>query len=318
MSDEQQSPRPEVPGEGELLAMKEESKRRQRILIWTAVVFVLIAICHRVFLSGGMGQTGAMFIGLPALLAVGLSFTPRAKTITGAIMRGITFTMLLMGILLIEGFICILMAAPLFYVVGLVVGICCDRAKVRNDMNRYRCSLLGVFGLMALEGVVPQLSFDRENEVVVEREVAGTLEEVRERLEFRPELALERLPGFLQLGFPRQSGMEKVGADRWRILFEEGKDAPTELTVRVKDEGPERVRYVIEEDGTKIAEWLTWQDGVWELEESTGGLVRATLTVRFRRELDPAWYFGPVERYGVEKAAGYFADEVLRERADGP
>ena len=72
------------------------------------------------------------------------------------------------------------------------------------------------------------------------------------------------------------------------------------------------MRYVIEEDGSHIAHWLQWHDGLWELEEAEGGTVRATLTVRYRRLLDPAWYFGPIERHGVRKAAEYFADELFR------
>ena len=89
------------------------------------------------------------------------------------------------------------------------------------------------------------------------------------------------------------------------------------MRVRVRDEGPGRLRYVVEEDQTKISEWLTWHDGRWDLEETGEGTVRATLTVRFRRELDPAWYFGPLERSGVRQAAEYFADELLRDSIDG-
>lgn len=296
--------------------LKEEAKRRRLGVLLGVAVCVLTAFTHRVLLDGQLGQSALMFIGLPALMAIGLSFTPRPKTVTGAILRGMSFTMLMLGILLIEGFICILMAAPLFFVIGLVIGICADRKRVQEDMNRFRCSMVGIFLLMAMEGVVPWLSFERENVVVIEREVTGTLAEVRGRIERGPELALERLPGFFRLGFPVPEGIEREEAGEWTIRFDEGGEKPSELRVAVREEGPGRLRYVVEEDQTKISEWLTWHDGRWNLEETGEGTVRATLTVRFRRELDPAWYFGPLERYGVRKAAGYFADELLREPID--
>lgn len=36
-----------------------------------------------------------------------------------------------------------------------------------------------------------------------------------------------------------------------------------------------------------------------------------TLTVRFERKLDPAWYFGPLERYGVREMAAFLIDEMI-------
>jgi hypothetical protein len=35
-----------------------------------------------------------------------------------------------------------------------------------------------------------------------------------------------------------------------------------------------------------------------------------TWTIRYRRDLDPAWYFGPMERFIVKRAADYLIDSV--------
>ena len=37
---------------------------------------------------------------------------------------------------------------------------------------------------------------------------------------------------------------------------------------------------------------------------------RVTWTLRYRRGLDPAWYFGPMEQYAARLAAGYLIDTV--------
>jgi hypothetical protein len=284
--------------------------------IGTCVMLAVAAVAYRLLVLGHWEQTSLMFVGLPLVLAIGFSFTPPARTITGGIMRGITFFLLGLGILLIEGFICILMAAPLFYAIGMIVGIFADRRKVRREMGKLRCTVLVVLGFMALEGVVPGLSFPRENTIVVERDIPGGMAEARECLAAGPELDMARLPAFLKLGFPRATAIEEAGG-RWRIRFAGGEGRPGDLWVAVREEGPGRVRYVIEEDGSHIAHWLEWHDGLWELEETGAGTVRATLTVRYRRLLDPAWYFGPIERYGVGKAAEYFVDELFRDLGHG-
>jgi hypothetical protein len=39
-------------------------------------------------------------------------------------------------------------------------------------------------------------------------------------------------------------------------------------------------------------------------------VTRVTWTLRYRRGLDPAWYFGPWERYAVRLAAAYLIESV--------
>ena len=118
---------PPMPVDPELVEQvrQAEWKNRRWILLVLVVCFVCVALLHRLLMTGGIGQTAAMFIGVPALMAIGLSFVPRARSITGAIMWNMTFTLLLLGILLIEGFIRLLMAAPLLYLIGIIVGLCC-------------------------------------------------------------------------------------------------------------------------------------------------------------------------------------------------
>jgi hypothetical protein len=35
-------------------------------------------------------------------------------------------------------------------------------------------------------------------------------------------------------------------------------------------------------------------------------------TLRQRRNLDPIWYFGPLETYAAHRAAGYLIDSIVR------
>ena len=38
---------------------------------------------------------------------------------------------------------------------------------------------------------------------------------------------------------------------------------------------------------------------------------KITLTINFKRTLDPYWYFAPLERYGVSKAADFLIAEII-------
>ncbi len=51
-----------------------------------------------------------------------VAFVGPAKTTTGLILKATTIALLVSGILLGEGFICIVMASPLFMLVGVIIG----------------------------------------------------------------------------------------------------------------------------------------------------------------------------------------------------
>ena len=47
------------------------------------------------------------------------------------------------------------------------------------------------------------------------------------------------------------------------------------------------------------------------LDELDAHHTRVTLRIDFERTLDPYWYFSPVSRYGVGKAAEFLFSEVI-------
>ncbi len=292
---------------------------------WPWVLLCLVVACVSVFyrflVLGEREQTALLFVGLPLMLAIGLSLTPRPRSVTGVIMKGISLALLLFGVLLIEGFICILMAAPLFFLVGWIVGWIADRAR-RVDKasswhdDRMRCSVLGVMMLMSFEGVTDWLSFDRNEEVVVVEVVDGSASYVRGRLAHGPDFDLEELPLFLQLGFPLpvsiEGGSLEVG-DVWRVHFEGGEGEPGDLVVKVVSSSPSCVRLECEQDGSHISHWMAWKSVEWTIEEIEGGKCRVSMVMEYERLLDPAWYFKPIERHGVKKSGEYFLGQIFKD-----
>ncbi len=283
--------------------------------IWLCLAVAAASVLYRILVLGYKEQSALMFIGLPTWLAIMVAYMPRAKTATGMIMHGITLFLLLLGILMIEGFICILMAAPFFYIIGLIVGYFADRERRKRGLDRrYHVVVLPVLVLMSLEGVSESLSFPRDEVVAVSYEVALTPAAARKRLAQGPAFALHELPSFLKLGFPTPRKIQGDGLEvghRWEIHFAGGEGKPGNLIAEVVESDATHIRVVSKSDTSHIAHWLDWQEAEWQLQPH-GNSTTVTLTMRYRRLLDPAWYFKPIERYGVRKAGEYFLEQTFK------
>jgi hypothetical protein len=280
-------------------------------VVGLAVGLAIAALAYRWLYSGHLEQTSALFIGLPALLAIALTLTPRAKSATGMVLKGMTIGLLLSGVVLGEGFICILFAAPIFYAVGIVVGLVVDHAR-RSDEGRIRAYILLALplGLMSLEGVTPATTFPQEQEVSVKSTVKGTPADVEHALA-RPTSFDRPLPIFLQIGFPRPVATSGSGLETGdeRVVVFRGKDgSPRAMIFQVAEHDPGRVRFVVVADTSPIAEWLGWRDSVVTWHDAGPGRTEVAWTVHYQRRLSPAWYFGPAESLALQAAAGYLID----------
>lgn len=279
------------------------------------VAFVAVSsILYRLLVIAEKEQTALMFIGLPTLLALLLCAAPPTRTITGSIMKGITLFLLMLAILLIEGFICILMAAPFFYSIGFIIGIFADKARAQNHISRMHCVVVAVILLFSLEGINERLSFSREEVIEVCCEHHASLEETAAILARGPCFEWWDLPTYLKMGFPYPVKIQGDGlkaGDRWQIDFAGGEGKPGSLVAQVMLAEPGH--YVVQKisDGSHIAHWMEWRQAEWFLDAKDNGVTQVRLRMSYRRMLDPAWYFGPVQRYGVRLAGEYFLDQTF-------
>jgi hypothetical protein len=83
------------------------------------------------------------------------------------------------------------------------------------------------------------------------------------------------------------------------------------MLLEMTDVGSHHVTTTILEDTSYISHYLKLHGTRIEFESLDAATTRVTLTVRFERKLDPAWYFGPLQRYGVGKMAELLIDEVI-------
>lgn len=281
--------------------------RDQWTLVGVIVAITIAGVVYRVLVMKKLEQTSALFIGLPAILAILLALTPRAKSATGVIMKSTTVALLMSGALLGEGFICIVMAAPLFYLVGAIIGFVVDR-------RRPPVSAVIIFPILlaSLEGTTPALTFPTDETVTVTKLVRGTPEDVERALSREPHFDGE-LPPFLRMKFPLPAAASgeglAIGSER-RIHFAGGEGKPGDLTMRVTERSADAVTFTAVSDTSHIAHWLTWRTSRVAWRAADAGQTQVTWTIRYDRELDPAWYFGPWERYATRLTASYLIDSL--------
>jgi hypothetical protein len=283
----------------------------QRGLTIFILFLFLCSISLRVVYAHKLETTAVMFIGLPAGLAIFMSLLPRSKNALGSAMKGTTIGLLISAVLFGEGVICVLMAAPIAYFIAALVGGLTDASRKAQHPGA-QCFIWIIAVAMSFEGTSSKLSLSRDEEVRVEQTVAATPTQIESALAATPDFHT-RLPLYFRLGFPkpveaRGSGLN-VG-DQRVIHFAGGEGHPGDEVFHVATRTNSSVTFQPEGDTSHIAHWLEWKESVVEWSPVDATHSRVAWTLRFRRGLDPAWYFRPSERYGARLAARYLIDNL--------
>jgi hypothetical protein len=297
-----------------MTAEKLPDRSGRDILAVLAIGFVIVVAGYRLLHLSGMSQTAAMYIGLPAILAIAVVWTVRPSSAVGCVTLVATYGLLLAWLVLDEGVICVLMAAPLFYAGAIVPAVIIDNANKRRKEGEQSGGWQGLLFIpllaASLEGVVPRTGTSVE---VVNRSlvVAMNPAEVARTIESEVTVAA-KAPGFLRFGFPRPTSASGTGArvgDTRSFRFATG-----ETVFRITASEPGHVTYTLQSDTSPIAGWLAWRRADLRWSTEPGGGTRLTWQAEYERLLAPGWYFGPLERRAVQLVGDYFLRGITLEQ----
>jgi hypothetical protein len=281
-------------------------------------VLTLAVIIYQSTVRGGLQQTAALFILIPAVLAAAVLFAP-AKSAKAVACKSVTIGLLIGLVFLGEGMLCILMTAPLYYLVAILVGAAIDSKNNARDVEAHRRIFSCVVALsimpMGFEGVTPATTFPRDNVVSVTRIIAAGADDIADAIRRHPRF--ERpLPWWLTIGFPRPMTTSANG-DTLHVEMRGGEmrlnglePRTGTLVLRREDLSSDSTRWNALSDDSHMRHFLTWQSSEVRWRALDGRTTEVTWTIRYRRDLDPAWYFGPMERAAVRMAAAYLIDAV--------
>jgi MFS family permease len=299
-------------------SQQSDSAVRSRIALAAIILAVALAsIAFRLFVVHRLEQTAALFIGIPTLLAIVVVVVVSPRSATGVAVKAATVGLLVSLLFLGEGMLCIAMSAPLF----LLIAIAC--ARVGDCANRQSRStgrlLTGLFVLtavpMSLEGVTSYTTLERNQTMVESRIVRASADAVGRAILESPRFDRPR-PLYLRAGFPTPVAT-RIESGTWVIRFRGGEMRVDgleprigDLVMKLEESRPGFVRWTARSDSSHMTHFLTWQETSVRWEPADSGKTRVTVTIKYRRNLDPAWYFGPWERYAVRLAAGYLIEAV--------
>lgn len=300
-----------------------DSATRARINVAVIIAAVAIAsLMYRALVQHHLEQTSALFVGIPSILAIIVTFGVSPRSATGVICKAVTIGLLASLLFLGEGALCVFMSAPLFYAVAVLVGVSIDltrRQWSQPSGTSLRCLAVLAVVPFALEGVVPATSLNRDERVTATVVVPAAAGDVARAIHEPPRFD-RPLPRYLRMGFPRPSITRIAQGDggaRWEIeilggeMRIDGIEPRTgTLVLDVVETRPQYVRWRATSDNSHMTHYLTWQESSVAWKAVGPRSTEVTWTLRYRRGLDPAWYFGPWERYAARLAARYLIDAV--------
>lgn len=294
-----------------------------RSVVTAMVVAVAAAsLWYRSTQSLGLQQTGALFVGVPAVLAVVVVQLARPRSAGGVALKTVSIGLLVSLMLLDEGVLCVLLSAPLFFFIAFLCAKIFEeqRRPPQGGGRRLVSALVGLSIVpMTLEGVTPQTTVARDEVVVVTRTVAAPFAAVRQALLAPPRFERPR-PRPLRLGFPWPEAArvdDGTGGPIWTVTMRGGETRLTgmepktgTLRLQLVDAGAGYARWQAVSDDSHMRHFLTWVGSDVRYAAVDAVHTSVSWTVRYRRDLDPAWYFAPMERLAVRLAAGYLIDTV--------
>ena len=305
-------------------------KKNDGATIWIVMISLIgvFVLASRFLDYSGKFHTGLLYIAIPYGLSLLLYYlTPYKKAETWKRrfwnnLRGFLIVMLASSIFLMEGYVCVIMAMPLFLIV-LVFSFLTTYIWNTYGKNSPKSYLFPALIIMAsLEGTTPEFTFNRYNEVSYSQVIDLDIDTIKARIETPIQfqgnrhwiLSIFPMPTYvgtvdLEKGHIRKYDfvyhrwfVTNTKAGSVDVVFEKVSDRHIKTTIK---------------DTSYIKGYMALHGTEFELEPINERQTRVTLTVSFDRKLDPIWYYQPLERFAVEKGIKYFLNEVLSKNDGG-
>lgn len=290
-----------------------------------ALILAMACAIYLLLMYTNLQNTAALYVGLPVILALGMSLSPKSKTALGSTMKGITIALLIAPVVFREGYICILFAAPIFYLIGAIIGYSIDKANKQKDkLTKIQSTLVAsLFALLSFEGITSFTSFPRYNEVIVSKVVNSNINLVREQLTKSPVLGQNK-PYFLKI-FPYPTSITGQGlnvGDERVVNFVAYKHiwwskVEGDLVLKIAQSEPNQIRFDIVKDDSYLSHYVKWQGSCVMLKPIDDNKTKVTWRLSYKRLYDPAWYFYPLQTYAVKLAARELIDHAATPKHDG-
>jgi hypothetical protein len=87
------------------------------------------------------------------------------------------------------------------------------------------------------------------------------------------------------------------------------------MHLRIAEVSPRRIRTEILRDDSYLSHYMRIEGTEVNFTELGGGRTQVALTVKYRRLLDPYWYFGPLQQAAAKRSAEYLIQSIIAREA---
>lgn len=223
------------------------------------------------------------------------------------------------SVILFEGFVCVVMFMPIYFlIVSIAFLISWYRHSRKEGENRTLVSILPLLVIAtSFEGTTAGLSLDRDSQVSVSVIANLTPSEIMDNIALPFDLQKDRgwlisifpMPYKIEAGSLKEGDIHRVYTRYHRWFVTNTHEGELHLEIVAVELNRVKTRFV--HDSTFFSSYLTVDGTEIVLREIAPGETEITLTVDYQRKLDPAWYFHPLQQYGVEQMAAFLIDEVM-------
>lgn len=282
----------------------------------------IAVLAARFLMATNRFHSGLLYIAWPFGLSLALYYlTPQLdgtswKRRFWNNVRGSMIIMFASSLILMEGYVCVVMFLPIYFLGVLVAFLSyyLYHRFSRNSVNSYVVPAIVL--MLSLEGVTDATTFSRTNEVSHSQIVQADIATIRARLARPPEPAGDRHWMLSIFPMPQTIGTVEIrpGAVRtYEFVYHRWFATNThrgQIRVTFDEVEANRIRTTID-DTSYISGYMKLHGSELMLQSVGEGQTRVTLTVTYDRMLDPAWYFGPLERFAVRKSEQFFITALL-------
>lgn len=229
--------------------------------------------------------------------------------------------MLATSALLFEGFLCVLMFMPIYiFFAAIGYALAPKELPTKNSADVFRVSIVPVIiALISLEGVNASLSMEREHSVTRTQIVKLSTAQIHDNLAKPIHLDAKRsaflslfpLPTHVEAGSLKAGDIHKAHFTykRWGM---DGVNVKTGQTwLKLASVEPHHIKTEVVKDTSYFAHYLTIHGTDIQLKPLDATTTEISLTIHYRRELDPAWYFGPLQKTAIKESGDYLINHVI-------
>jgi hypothetical protein len=295
---------------------------------WLRWVFLIgiIAAVTRLILDSRFGTTALFYVGLPYLIGLAVYFfVPPTQGYTKVAraarhFRSVIIVMLASSLILFEGMICVLFALPIYvFFASIILAVLPPpRQKPEDFSDIFRVSAVPLLvAILSIEGISPSLSFEREHTVTRTQIVNASIPQIKAKLA-QPIALTETRSAFLKI-FPLPHKVEAGSLSagdihtshytykRWPI----GNTHHGSLETHIKELGARHIVTTIENNDAYFSHYLTIHGTRIDMTPRADGQTEIALTLAYSRDLDPAWYFGPLQKRAIGESADYLIEQLM-------